>query len=318
MSVEFDETDDIGQAFLKCFFYGGPKAGKTETALKVAVQLGKTLAIDTERGTDPYRKKVRHPDGTPFGVVRTRSAKEIYTDVLPQAEEKEYKCIIVDQVTTIWDDCKDVYIYREMQKQSKAWDYIERNGRPPFQGWSFIKGPYKRMLRELLNYPGHVFILSRLSDVFKVSGEGEPKKIDERADTEKNAQYEPAVLVKMEYNKIKKKHFALVEGDRWGQLQGAMFENPGPDFLDPIIKVLGDHHGRVPAPEENELSTSEIPEPKRENPNPGQERIIRSLAKKGGIEDEVINLFLEQVSSIEAARAINQMTIGNFDVIKGE
>ncbi|MCH7535612.1 MAG: AAA family ATPase, partial [Bacteroidetes bacterium] len=300
---------EVQEAYFKGIFYGGPGSGKTFTALTIATKLGKTAIVDTERGVEPYVDVFNNPDGSPLGVVSTRSAKVIYKEVIPEAVRDGYKCLIVDQVSTIWEDSKDQYIYREFEKQSKAWKYIERNGKPPFQGWSFIKGPFRRMIRELMSTPMHVFILSRLADEFKVTPEGEPIKVGEVAATEKNTMYEPSVRVKMQYDKVKKEWLAYVETDKWRELAGKIFVNPTIEMIKPILKRLGKVHAKQPEPEIQEVDGSEDIIIK---PNTGQEKLISVLAKKGGIPHIAVEKFLEKCTREEASQAVNEMTVGNY------
>ncbi len=309
----FDETGDVEQAYLKVGLYSGPGGGKTFTALSVCTALGKTMIVDTERGSEPYRKTFFNPDGTPFIVARTRSAEQVYKEVIPGALERDCKCLIVDQVSTIWDDRKDAYILREFRRRSKNWDFIERNGKLPFQAWSFIKRPYRKMIRALLDCPMHVFILSRLSVEFSVTPKGEPVKTGETMEAEKNTPYEPAILVKMERNPQNKREWlALVEKDRWRTLEGEVFTNPDVSMFKPILAKLGNVQGVLPEPEVSDEESVEE-EPKA---NSGQLKLLRILAKKGGIKDADVERELPKLDSSRAAQLINAMTLGDYSHFK--
>lgn len=305
----FDDSGVVEQGFMKVMIYGGPGAGKTCTALKVCTAIGKTAIVDTERGTEPFRTMFYNPDGSPFSVVRTRAPYAVVDDVIPEALKLEFKCLIVDQATTIWDDAKDQYILKEYEKQSKAWQFIDKNGKLPFQAWTFIKKPFRTMIRELLNAPMHVFILSRLADEYEILSSGEPKKLGERADAEKNTQYEPATLIKMEYDKKTKKHLAWCEKDRWGVLEGQVCENPDVEFFRPILAKLGPVHGKLPEPA---VVDTEVVE----GPKSAQIILIRKLAEKGGVTSERVEEVLSRISREEAAKLINQFTLGDFSGIK--
>lgn len=309
--MEFDESGETQQKYFKGMIYGGPGAGKTTTSLKIATAKRKTLIIDTERGSEPFRDEYRNPDGTPFLVGRTRSCEEVYKEAIPYALKQKCEFIILDQISSLWEDEKDSYIVKEYNKQSKAWSFIERNGKPPFQAWSQIKRPYRRMIRELLNAPIHVMIVARSSDEFKVSGE-EITKVGEKAASEKDTPYEVAVLIKMEFLKEKKAWYALVEKDKWTTLAGEVFKNPTYSDFEPIfnkIEKVGKSHGALPelnVPEET-ASPSSYTE--------AQAKILSMLIKKGGYGEDKLEKLLTSLSTEAAASVINEMTVGDYTAV---
>lgn len=305
----FDKKGEVEQAFLKVLFYGGTGSGKTFTALSVATSLGRSAVVDTERGTEPYRGQFLDPEGEPFLVARTRNATRIVEEVIPEAVKEGVRCLVVDEISTIWDDLKDQYIFREYQKQSKAWFSIEKNGKLPFQAWSFIKSPYRKMIRELLNAPLHVFLVARGVDEFEIGKDGNPVKIGEKVEAEKSTQFAPAVLVKMEWARKKKQWLALVEKDRWQCLTGQVFTNPDGTMFDPILAKLGKVHGSVPEPEFEEVPLAKG----EEGPTSGQVKLLLLLGRKAGLEEEKVERALKGVGRVRAAALINEMTVGKYD-----
>lgn len=301
----FEEESEVGEGYLTSMWYGGPGSGKTYTCLSIATALGPTAIVDTERGSEPYRPVFRNPDGSAFKIARTRSCSDVVDRVIPEALEAGVKCLIIDQISSMWEDRKDQYIYREFQKQSKAWRFIEQNGKLPFQAWSFVKGEYKKMIRALLSAPMHVFIIGRLAEEFEVAPSGEPVKVGERAEAEKNTQHEPSILVRMEYDKKKKKHYAWVEKDRWGCIQGEVFTNPTIEMLKPVLDKLGSIHKPLPEPD--------VPETVSATCTGAQAKLISVIAKKGGRGEEQIARVLEGLSKEEAAQLINELTLGKFE-----
>jgi len=315
MADLFDDSGEVQQAYLKVLIYGGSGAGKTYTALQVATALGKTGIVDTERGSEPYRPIFKNPDGTPFSVAPTRSCKVVVTQAIPEAIKKEYACLIVDQVSTMWDDLKDQYILQEWRKQSKAWYFIEKNGKLPFQAWSFIKGPFRKMIRELLDAPMHVFIVARGMDEFQVSQDGgEPLKTGERPEGEKNTKFEPPIMVKMEGDVKKKKWAAFVEKDKWRAIEGQVFINPTAEMFAPVLAKLGSVHGAIPAPAEEEAL--DIGEVATVGAGPDQLLLIRKLAEKGGVANDVVEKRLTNISRVEAAEIVNRVTLNDWSVFE--
>ena len=289
------------QAFLKIGMYGGPGAGKTFTALKCATALGRTALLDTERGSDFYAADFS------FDVFHTKEISRA-SEVLREAVDQKYDCLIVDQITHYWESAQEEYIAGEHEKMSKAWAAIEKNQQIPFQGWRFIKRPYKRFIHELISAPIHVFMLGRLAIEYEVSGSGEPKKVGERMDAEKATPYEPHVLIKMEFMRKTKKWMAYIEKDRSGTIQGELFTNPGIEMLEPVLAKLGKVHKGVP---EGKEDTAEGTFGTRDDAEPSQLKLIRVLAKKGGIDNEVVEEKLKSLTRPAAAVLVNDMTVGN-------
>ena len=293
------------QAYLKVGLYGGPGSGKTFTALQCATRLGSTAVIDTERGSDFYAKVFS------FKIIHAVSVSEV-TEGVVEAVEKNFQCLIIDQMTHIWEDVQEEYIAGEHEKMSKAWAFIEKNDQIPFQGWRRIKKPYKKLIHLLIDAPLHVFILGRLAIEYEVTG-GEPKKIGERMDAEKNTPYEPHILIKMEYVKKRKLWYAYIEKDRSGTIQGEMFTNPDGTMLDLVLAKLGKLQGELPQGKED---TAEGTSGDGNQAEASQMKLIRVLARKGGIKDEVTEGKLEGLTRIQAAQLVNDMTLGKFKFFK--
>ena len=308
----YDETGEVEQAYIKCLIYGRPGTGKTYTALKIATGLGKTLMIDTERGSEPYRKRFKDPYGNPFIIGRTRNAKMIIKEVLPDAIKMKVECLIIDQISTIWDDCQTVYMMKEYNKRSKAWSFIEKNGKIPFQGWGFIKGIYKKMVRALLDVPMHVFILARAGTKYKVTSAGEPIEIGIKAACEKETPYDPAILIRMEHDEGSDIWTASCEKDRWSCLEGKTFDNPGMSMFDPILVQLGGTQGTQPQPETDMIEDEGEYKPVKNTMENAQKALLNSLCKKNNLDEALFENHIKDMNTEEASVLIKDMTIGNI------
>lgn len=304
----------VEQAYIKSGFYGDTGSGKTKTSLMIATRIadmysGKIAMIGTERGMDFYGAEFD------FDIARVSSLHEADM-ALDEILGKGYICVIVDQMTSIWEWSQNEYMSEEHEKMSKAWSTIEKSGNIPFSGWKKVKRPYKKFLKKLLDAPIHLFLLGRLAYEYEVSDGGEKiKKVGEKMNAEKETPYEPHILVKMEFQKKKGGiHYALVEKDHSGTIQGQVFTNPEGDMFDPILKKLGKIQGTLPEPIEDTSTTTIAQEPIR----PSQIKIIKSICKKGGVEIKQVEKFLENLKAEKAGEIINQLTLGNFSCLQQE
>jgi hypothetical protein len=85
---------------LKALFFGEPGSGKTTAA----IQFPRPYLIDTEKGAEneQYVKKINAVGGA---VFQSNDFTEITREVTSLLSEKhEYRTLIIDPITTIWDD----------------------------------------------------------------------------------------------------------------------------------------------------------------------------------------------------------------------
>src|SRR6185503_1106674 len=91
------------QKRLKALFYGGAGVGKTTAA----IQFPSPYLIDTEKGAenDQYTKLLKKSGGV---VFQTSDFDELMKEVKALLTEKhEYKTLIIDPLTTIYNDLLD-------------------------------------------------------------------------------------------------------------------------------------------------------------------------------------------------------------------
>lgn len=99
MSLRGKKPEAI-QKRLKAFFYGNAKVGKTTAAL----QFPKPYFIDTEKGAenDKYVKILSEKEGV---IFQTNEFDEVVKEVtLLLTEKHEYKTLIIDPMTVLYDD----------------------------------------------------------------------------------------------------------------------------------------------------------------------------------------------------------------------
>ncbi len=304
------EATAISTAFLKVGIYGGPASGKTVTALKIATAIGKTAIIDTGREIEPLKHAFTNPDGTPFLVASTVRSNEVI-EVIDECRTASVRCLILDNISTIWDEVQQAYLYAEYQKASKVWRHYAENGAIPFQSWKTIKKPYRQMLRRLLDAPLHVFILARQSIEYEIGAGGEPQRVGDKMDAERNTAYEPQVLIRMEWPKRQRDRIAIVERDRWRLIEGTQMRNPDVGLLKPVLAKLGDIHAPLPPSVVDAPINMGGP-----RPTGAQEKLLRVCAQRGGIPDGAIDAILPTLTPEVAGQLINEMTAGNYDRLR--
>ena len=300
----FEESGESGMGYIKCGVYGNPGAGKTYTALKIGTALGTTALLDVERGAEPFRRLFKNPDGTPFLVAPIGNLNQAF-QALEEAIERKVEVVIVDQMTFLWEMAQEMYIEGERRKQSKTWSMIEDGGNLPMLSWSKIKKPYRRFIRALMDVPVHVFMLGRLSMEYKMEG-GELIRVGEKMAAEKWTPYEPTILIKMEYDKRKKVNLALVEKDRFGELNGQVFENPGVEMFDPILKLLGRSHALLPEIEEGE---EEKEEAEKDPISPKQVKLITRIALRLRVGEKEVAKALKTMDIVRAGEVLNRLAL---------
>lgn len=307
--IDFVEATECEYGYIKAMFYGGQGSGKTHTMLDVATSIGKTALIDTERGAEPFKERFKNPDGTAFFIAETRNLDEI-DRLIDRAVERGFKCLILDQISTVWEEAQEVYLAKEHEKASKVWQLMETDGSIPWTSWRHIKRPYKRILTHLINAPIHVFIGARKKDDYKRGAKGEPEKIGELPVSEKETPYEPQIVIKLEFKAKERQWWAYVEKSRWLDFQGQTFKEKHRDMFQAILPLLGREHRPLPpgTDDTSELTIDAIPA------NEPQKIILRKLMEKGGVEN--VEERVEKATTVEANKWINAMTLGDYTDFK--
>lgn len=91
---------ELTEKRLKALFFGEPGSGKTTAA----IQFPRPYLIDTEKGAEneQYVKRIQDVGGV---VFQSNDFNEITKEVTALLSEKhEYRTLIIDPITTIWDD----------------------------------------------------------------------------------------------------------------------------------------------------------------------------------------------------------------------
>ena len=146
---------------LKMVIDGAAGSGKTYTALRLAHLLGKNVfVIDTQYGSAGlYAGEV--VDGKPWNFQHTVLSSytvEWYIDAIQTAERLGADVIVIDSLSSAWDDAGGILEMVERESNQKTAD-----GRPrgTFSAWNKGGELYKRLIKALLSSPCHLICTLR-------------------------------------------------------------------------------------------------------------------------------------------------------------
>lgn len=137
---------------LKALFYGSAGVGKTTAA----IQFPKPYLIDTEKGAenDQYTKLIQKSGGV---VFQTTDFNELMTEVKALLTEKhEYKTLIIDPLTTVYDDLLD--------------KSASKNGTEFGRHYAEANKQMKHLVNLLLRLDMNVIITSHSKTEYSISG----------------------------------------------------------------------------------------------------------------------------------------------------
>jgi hypothetical protein len=253
------DTFGSGQGFLKAGFLGFPKSGKTHTAMLLAIELRKRLAIkgpiaflDTEAGVEYVAPRIRKETGlAPIGK-KSRSFKDLM-ELGKACENGASSILIVDSITHIWREACDAYLLQINNARDSR--NLSRRQRLEFQDWNAIKAVWGRWTEFYLNSQLHIIICGRAgfewdfeeTETTDGTVKKELVKTGVKMKVESEFGFEPSLLVEMERvqvpaqdakDKFRFVHRARVLGDRFDVMDGLVCDNPTGDWFLPHIESL--------------------------------------------------------------------------------
>ena len=235
-----------GQGYLKAGFLGFTAAGKTTTAMFLAIAArrhfkldGPIAMFDTEGGSEFVAPWVKAMSGKDLLGVRARS----FSDLMETGKEcvtAGVSVLVVDSIAHPWDELKQSFLDDlNASRRKKGWS--DRN--LEFQDWGKIKPMWEKWTSLYLNSPLHIIVCGRAGDIYEKekneeTGRSELSKTGVKMQTEKNFGYEPSLLVEMSREQILEPtvHFvrrANVWKDRFGVIDAATCDFVGGDIKDP-------------------------------------------------------------------------------------
>lgn len=225
----------VEQSAAKVGIFASQGAGKTTTALLLALGLSKTYHkgapiafADTENGSD-YVVPIADAEGVELSAFKSRAFKDMKAG-LREAEEGGCCVYIVDSYTHPWKELVDTFKSKSRRKKLE------------FHHMDELKSMWQAWTDQMLNSPLHVILAGRLGYVWdreeddEDGSKGDLIKLGTKMKSESEAGYEPSLLIEMEgiqaesarQKKTRAKqgsivHHAYVLKDRWRVLNGRTF-----------------------------------------------------------------------------------------------
>ena len=262
------------QAFGKVGLYGPAKSGKTYTASLLAIGLAKRIKtkkpigfIDTETGSDYVIERFKDA-GFKLEIDRTRAFKTLLTDI--KEAEKNYNILIIDSLSHFWTELLQAYCEKKGKKELA------------FQDWNIIKPTWQQFTDAYVTSNLHIIICGRAQTIWEYfkneNGKMELYSSGIRMKAEKEAAYEPSLLVEMERITEDKKiiHRATVIGDRAQVLDAKHCDNPTFEFFEPHFDFV--LKGKEHKPLDTETTSEDMFEKSTGRPDWKERDIKKSIA----------------------------------------
>lgn len=222
-------------AKLRLGLYGPSGSGKTFTALALATNLGKRVAvIDTERGSASL-----YADKFEFDVMELEDFHPSrFIAAIREAEQAGYDVIIIDSISHAWVgeggvlDVVDSAAVRAHGNSHAAW----KEGTPI----------YRKLVDAVLQSGAHVIATMRSKTEWAMEknerGKTTPRKIGTAPVMRDGIEYEFTITGWMDTD-----HNLVIDKSRFDAIAGGMFAKPGADLAKRIGAWLADG---VPAPDD--------------------------------------------------------------------
>jgi hypothetical protein len=231
-----------GPSKLKGGFYGEAGSGKTYTAAQTLIGLHKFMKskkpiyfLDTEKGASFVKKSLFDPAGVPLEVLTSRDFRTM-KDAIRESEREAFG-LIVDSISSIWDQFKKKFLEDTKQKFIELWD------------WQPLKAEWAEFTNLYLNSNTHIILCGRAASIYEQSEEvrgGKTKKVAHKVGTKMKSEseqgYEPNLLCEME--KVHEDESGLyirrchVIKDRFAIIDSKDFDNPRFEDFWPHIEML--------------------------------------------------------------------------------
>lgn len=205
-------------------------SGKTFTALRFAMALGKRVAvINTESGAVEKYLGLS-PDGTPFQfdvceLVDFSPSK--YTETILAAGLAGYDVLVIDSLSHAWAG------------SGGALELKDRKGGNSFTAWKDITPMHNHMIEAILHSPCHVIatMRSKTEYVLETNGNGKqmPVKVGMAPVQRAGMEYEFDL-----YCSIDSEHIIRVSKSRCPEVADAISVKPGASFMEPVVAWLND------------------------------------------------------------------------------
>lgn len=143
---------------LKLFVYGPSGVGKTTAA----IQFGKAVIIDTERGSDFYTDTILKSGSV---VLKSNNFDEVKAEIKDLLTTKhEYRTLIIDPITQLYNACQEKWNrvfekHAKTEKEAEVQDFGVRY-------WGRVKADFKSLQRLIIALDMNVIITSHQKDLY--------------------------------------------------------------------------------------------------------------------------------------------------------
>jgi hypothetical protein len=205
-------------------------SGKTFTALRFAMALGKRVAvINTESGAVEKYLGLS-PDGTPFlfdVCELTDYSPSKYTETILAAGAAGYDVLVIDSLSHAWAG------------SGGALELKDRKGGNSFTAWKDITPMHNHMIEAILHSPCHVIATMRSKTEYVLETNGSGKQVPVKVGMA------PVQRAGMEYEfdlycSIDSEHIMRVSKSRCPEVADAISVKPGASFMEPVLLWLND------------------------------------------------------------------------------
>jgi len=216
---------------------GPTGSGKTYTALGIAVTLaegGKVAVIDTERASaDRYADKFDF-DTCPL----TSFSPEAYGEAIKDAAKNGYSALVIDSLSHAWDGA-DGMLERVDSIAKRS------NSKNTFTAWGEGTPLHRRLIDQILDFPGHVIVTmrSKMEYIIEDNGKGKlaPRKVGMAPVQRQGVEYEFDIVGDMD-----QEHNIIITKSRAFDLADKVVNRPGKQFAETILKWAKGNSTPVP------------------------------------------------------------------------
>jgi len=243
------------KAKLRMAIAGPSGSGKTYTALAVATNMGKRVAVlDTEHGSAS-----KYADIFDFDVLEMEAPfhPDRFVKAIKMAEDSGYDVLVIDSLSHAWSGSGGLLeIVDEIAKRMRT--------KNSFAAWKDATPIQNRLVEALLAAKLHIISTMRSKQEYVLDederGRRVPKKVGMAPVQRDGFEYEFDIFIDMDME-----NNAIVQKTRCPALTGKVFKKPGADLASIIKEWLSDGTDDRPKPQAEQAA--EPPEEPEEEPS---------------------------------------------------
>lgn len=226
------------KAKLRLALIGASGSGKTYTALAIATNLGKRVAvIDTERGSAS-----KYAGTFEFDVLEPDTFEpQQYIDALHAAAEAGYDVVVIDSLSHAW------------MGKGGALEQVDNaakrsQSRNTFNAWREVTPQHNAMVDAIISAPLHVIATMRAKTEYVLEkddrGKTVPRKVGIQPVQRDGLEYEFDVVADLDVEN----NDLIVGKTRCNVLHGKVYRKAGKDVADTLLRWLDDGAEAAPRP----------------------------------------------------------------------